>query len=113
MYARRVDKSIPRPRLRARLPRPYSVVMSDDLFASPPPSTGDYDASSHGVLDVLEPVRRRPGMNVGGTDERPLHQPAAEVPDNAMDEAVACNASRIEVMLEPVNRLQHVATRRG
>src|SRR3546814_6822705 len=94
MYARRVDKSIPRPRLRARLPRPYSVVMSDDLFASPPPSTGDYDASSIEVLEGLEPVRRRPGRYVGGTDERALHHPAAEVLDNSMDEAVAGHADR-------------------
>ncbi|RIA37632.1 DNA topoisomerase IV subunit B [Hephaestia caeni] len=87
--------------------------MSDDLFASPPPATGDYDASSIEVLEGLEPVRRRPGMYVGGTDERALHHLAAEVLDNAMDEAVAGHASRIEVTLEPSNRLTIVDNGRG
>ena len=79
-----------------------------DLFASPAgvhPEPGrrtpaDYDAHAIEVLEGLEPVRRRPGMYVGGTDERALHHLAAEVIDNAMDEAVAGHASRIEVMLE-------------
>ncbi|MEO1167404.1 MAG: DNA topoisomerase IV subunit B [Pseudomonadota bacterium] len=78
-----------------------------DLFAG---SSGgntpdDYDASSIEVLEGLEPVRRRPGMYIGGTDERALHHLAAEVLDNAMDEAVAGHASRIEISLEPGNRL--------
>src|ERR671920_774695 len=64
-----------------------------------------YDASSIEVLEGLEPVRRRPGMYIGGTDARALHHLAAEVIDNAMDEAVAGHASRIEVTLEPGNRL--------
>ncbi|CAN5175803.1 DNA topoisomerase IV subunit B [soil metagenome] len=78
-----------------------------DLFSSsakPDPSS-DYDASSIEVLEGLEPVRRRPGMYIGGTDARALHHLAAEVIDNAMDEAVAGHASRIEVTLEPGNRL--------
>jgi topoisomerase-4 subunit B len=75
-----------------------------DLFASGAP-TATYDASSIEVLEGLEPVRRRPGMYVGGTDERALHHLAAEVLDNAMDEAVAGHATRIEVVLEPGNRL--------
>ena len=87
--------------------------MSDDLFASSPKTTTDYDASSIEVLEGLEPVRRRPGMYIGGTDERALHHLAAEVLDNAMDEAVAGHATRIEVTLEPGNRLTIVDNGRG
>jgi len=76
-----------------------------DLFAAKSPAAPAYDASSIEVLEGLEPVRRRPGMYVGGTDERALHHLAAEVLDNAMDEAVAGHATRIEVVLEPGNRL--------
>ncbi len=79
--------------------------MAEDLFASSAKPTTDYDASSIEVLEGLEPVRRRPGMYVGGTDERAMHHLAAEVLDNAMDEAVAGHASRIEVTLEAGNRL--------
>ncbi|WP_174298686.1 DNA topoisomerase IV subunit B [Sphingomonas bacterium] len=88
--------------------------MADDLFASASASvSGDYDASSIEVLEGLEPVRRRPGMYVGGTDERALHHLAAEVLDNAMDEAVAGHATRIEVTLEPGNRLTITDNGRG
>jgi len=87
--------------------------MSDDLFAAPNAVPGSYDASSIEVLEGLEPVRRRPGMYVGGTDERALHHLAAEVLDNAMDEAVAGHASRIEVTLEPGNRLTITDNGRG
>ena len=71
-----------------------------DLFAATSRTPTDYDAHAIEVLEGLEPVRRRPGMYVGGTDERALHHLAAEVIDNAMDEAVAGHASRIEVILE-------------
>src|SRR5438045_4690749 len=77
-----------------------------DLFSSSATSTPDsYDASAIEVLEGLEPVRRRPGMYVGGTDERALHHLAAEVLDNAMDEAVAGHATRIEVTLDEGNLL--------
>ncbi len=79
--------------------------MSDDLFDQLPSGDGDYDSSAIEVLEGLEPVRRRPGMYIGGTDERALHHLAAEVLDNAMDEAVAGHASRIEVTLDEGNRL--------
>ncbi len=59
----------------------------------------DYSAKDIEVLEGLEPVRMRPGMYIGGTDEPALHHLAAEVLDNAMDEAVAGHASRIEVEL--------------
>ncbi|MGN6279667.1 MAG: DNA topoisomerase IV subunit B [Sphingomonas sp.] len=84
-----------------------------DLFASSAKATPEYDASSIEVLEGLEPVRRRPGMYVGGTDERAMHHLAAEVLDNAMDEAVAGHATRIEVTLEAGNRLTIVDNGRG
>src|SRR5215470_306922 len=77
-----------------------------DLFSSSSSASPDsYDASSIEVLEGLEPVRRRPGMYIGGTDERALHHLAAEIIDNSMDEAVAGHASRIEIVLEPGNVL--------
>ncbi|MBV7259980.1 DNA topoisomerase IV subunit B [Erythrobacter crassostreae] len=79
--------------------------MSDDLFENTPTSSGDYDSSSIEVLEGLEPVRRRPGMYIGGTDDRALHHLAAEVLDNSMDEAVAGHANRIEMRLDEGNRL--------
>jgi len=69
----------------------------NDLFAGG--AASGYDAHSIEVLEGLEPVRKRPGMYVGGTDERALHHLAAEIIDNAMDEAVAGHATRIEVTL--------------
>lgn len=87
--------------------------MADDLFENTPTSSGDYDSSSIEVLEGLEPVRRRPGMYIGGTDDRALHHLAAEVIDNSMDEAVAGHASRIEVRLEEGNRLSVSDNGRG
>jgi len=70
-----------------------------DLFAAGAAAPEDYTAEHIEVLEGLEPVRRRPGMYIGGTDERALHHLAAEVLDNAMDEAVAGFATRIEIGL--------------
>ncbi len=74
----------------------------------PTPDSGsqdNYSARDIEVLEGLEPVRRRPGMYIGGTDEAALHHLAAEVLDNAMDEAVAGHATVIEVHLEAGNWL--------
>lgn len=85
-----------------------------DLFSSNAAATSEaYDASAIEVLEGLEPVRRRPGMYIGGTDERALHHLAAEVIDNAMDEAVAGHASRIEVTLGAGNTLSVFDNGRG
>jgi topoisomerase-4 subunit B len=87
--------------------------MSDLFSSSASASPDSYDASSIEVLEGLEPVRRRPGMYIGGTDDRALHHLAAEVIDNSMDEAVAGFATRIEVTLDIGNRLTVVDNGRG
>jgi topoisomerase IV subunit B len=75
------------------------MAKSPDLFDSDAPSSKGYTAKDIEVLEGLEPVRRRPGMYIGGTDERALHHLAAEILDNSMDEAVAGSANRIEIEL--------------
>jgi len=79
----------------------------NDLFGGrgPQKAAPGYSAADIEVLEGLEPVRRRPGMYIGGTDEGALHHLAAEIIDNAMDEAVAGHADRIEVFLESANWL--------
>jgi topoisomerase-4 subunit B len=75
-----------------------------DLFDNAA-TTDSYDAGNIEVLEGLEPVRYRPGMFIGGTDERALHHLAAEILDNAMDEAVAGYANRIDLILESATTL--------
>ena len=91
-------------------PRPKSLDLFDDALAPAPASPlaepheprpkSSYSAKDIEVLEGLEPVRRRPGMYIGGTDERALHHLFAEALDNAMDEAVAGHAKLIEVSLD-------------
>ena len=71
----------------------------DDLFDAPERGKSSYTARDIEILEGLEPVRRRPAMYIGGTDEGGIHHLFAEVLDNAMDEAVAGHANRIEVRL--------------
>ncbi len=83
--------------------------------AGPKPKSGEdaYTAADIEVLEGLEPVRRRPGMYIGGTDEKALHHLFAEVIDNSMDEAVAGHASWIEVHVEQDGWLTIVDNGRG
>jgi topoisomerase-4 subunit B len=76
-----------------------------DLFDSGSASSKAYTAKDIEVLEGLEPVRRRPGMYIGGTDINALHHLAAEIIDNSMDEAVAGHATRIELELQAGNVL--------
>src|SRR5712675_482075 len=87
---------------------------TNDLFGAPEPkgraplkvaaratsAEAGYTARDIEVLEGLEPVRRRPGMYIGGTDEKALHHLFAEVIDNAMDEALAGHANWIDVEME-------------
>jgi topoisomerase-4 subunit B len=77
--------------------------MADLFRQTTSPSDTEYSAKDIEVLEGLEPVRKRPGMYIGGTDEKALHHLVAEVLDNAMDEAVSGHANRIEIRLEPGN----------
>ncbi|MDX2028309.1 MAG: ATP-binding protein, partial [Alphaproteobacteria bacterium] len=76
-----------------------------DLLSGNSKKKASYSAHDIEVLEGLEPVRRRPGMYIGGTDEAAMHHLVAEVLDNAMDEAVAGHATRIEVELAPDNQV--------
>jgi topoisomerase-4 subunit B len=86
-----------------------------DLFkaAKAKPVSSNYSAEHIEVLEGLEPVRRRPGMYIGGSDENAMHHLINEVFDNAMDEAVAGHASFITVDLQPNNRITITDNGRG
>ena len=97
----------PQPMAKPKAGKVKSEARRSPAASLPPPlltqaaeSKGSgYTAKDIEVLEGLEPVRRRPGMYIGGTDERALHHLVAEILDNAMDEAVAGHASRIELSL--------------
>lgn len=106
----------------ARKPKPETTTKAAATKAAlsaavaakrPSLSESDYDASHIEVLEGLEPVRRRPGMYIGGTDEKALHHLFAEVIDNSMDEAVAGHASFIEVRLDADGTLTITDNGRG
>jgi topoisomerase IV subunit B len=99
-------KSAAPPPAPKRAARPQAPVLGT-------PGEAGYDASSIEVLEGLEPVRRRPGMYIGGTDEKALHHLFAEVIDNAMDEAVAGHATFIEVSFEESGYLTVTDNGRG
>ncbi|MET3925285.1 DNA topoisomerase IV subunit B [Devosia sp. 2618] len=81
----------------AATPQPEPVKPTPK--AAPVATPGSYSADDIEVLEGLEPVRRRPGMYIGGTDANALHHLFAEVIDNSMDEAIGGHATRIEVHL--------------
>lgn len=83
----------------AAAPAAEPAAAAGDLFAGLDRPTSSYSAHDIEVLEGLEPVRRRPAMFIGGSDERALHHLVAELLDNAMDEAVAGYANRIEIEL--------------
>ncbi|PDT80975.1 DNA topoisomerase IV subunit B [Sinorhizobium sp. BJ1] len=90
----------PKPADAAAPRKPAAPAAGNDASRPAPRDGSDYDASAIEVLEGLEPVRRRPGMYIGGTDEKALHHLFAEVIDNSMDEAVAGHANFIEVNLD-------------
>ena len=81
----------------------YGKDMSDLFKKEKAEAEKAYDASQIEVLEGLEPVRKRPGMYIGGTDERALHHLVSEILDNSMDEAVAGHANRIEINVHADN----------
>ncbi len=106
--------------------KPKTTAKTRDLFDDPPRpaarmravakpggAEAGYTARHIEVLEGLEPVRRRPGMYIGGTDEKALHHLFAEVVDNSMDEALAGHASWIEVEMEAGGTLTVTDNGRG
>src|SRR6202043_272434 len=109
------------------LKSPAKTKATNDLFGAPEPkgraplkvasrassAEADYTARDIEVLEGLEPVRRRPGMYIGGTDEKALHPLFAEVIDNSMDEALAGHADWIDVKMTADGFLTVIDNGRG
>ena len=115
---RAADSAVPAATPKAEPARPTAspAPAASTAAAAPaaPTSGGDeYGASSIRVLEGLEPVRMRPGMYIGGTDEKALHHLFAEVIDNSMDEAVAGHANFIDVHLDAAGFLTVTDNGRG
>ncbi len=87
--------------------------MADLFGADNTAKAGSYGAADIEVLEGLEPVRKRPGMYIGGTDERALHHLVGEILDNSMDEAVAGHANRIELTMNADGSVTIVDNGRG
>ena len=88
----------------------------EDLFEIATKNSGqkrDYDAKSIEVLEGLEPVRKRPGMYIGGTDSNAMHHLITEVFDNAMDEVVAGYASNLSIAIKADNVIEISDNGRG
>ena len=79
--------------------------MNKNFKILPDHKANNYEAKDIELLEGLEPVRKRPGMYIGGTDKESLHHLASEIIDNAMDEAVAGYATKIEIKLLKNNQL--------
>jgi topoisomerase-4 subunit B len=102
-----------RPAAGGKAPRETGGKPKNGAPNSRTPGEAGYTAASIEVLEGLEPVRRRPGMYIGGTDAAALHHLFAEVIDNAMDEAVAGHATFIEVVMEADNWIAVTDNGRG
>ncbi len=92
---------------------PNINVMHGKTMAGGSTKKGDYSASDIEVLEGLEPVRKRPGMYIGGSDEHAMHHLVSEILDNAMDEAVAGFATRIEIEMAQGNVIRVKDNGRG
>jgi topoisomerase IV subunit B len=103
LFGSRSEKPVPKPP--AKPPSALAKAAVEKRLPLPARDDSEYSAKDIEVLEGLEPVRKRPGMYIGGTDEAALHHLAAEILDNSMDEAVAGHASFIEVSLEEGNWL--------
>ncbi|HEY8596540.1 MAG TPA: DNA topoisomerase IV subunit B [Devosiaceae bacterium] len=94
-------------------PRETERASAQKPAAAPAAAGSSYSAADIEVLEGLEPVRRRPGMYIGGTDAAALHHLFAEVIDNCMDEAIAGHANRIEVHFSESGHLSVTDNGRG